>query len=282
LISGDTAQLWVFLMLATAILFPGCQAPPEGTAQDPTPTGELASLRKRAEGGDRDAQRDLAFRYLAGGGVERDLALARKWYGRAADQGETHAAYMAGLFTTFGVGGGRDLDRARAYLEPAAQQGNAEASRLLADLREQRLEEPAFSFEWFGPGEFAGTPEELEGHGATAATLRTPDFLRSPNGCRGAGAFGIAYRVGFTERSPSEIVFTLTLEKLDVRGEPIAAKPMANGFVREEGRFHQGVFYFPLKDIEPDTYRITVSLAGKRLVDSEFDIRDCEASGTLD
>ena len=272
----------MFLMLAPAILFPGCQAPPEGTVQDPTPTGELASLRKRAEGGDRDAQRDLAFRYLGRGGVGTDLALARKWYERAADQGETHAAYMAGLFTAFGVGGGKDLDRAGAYLEPAAQQGNADASRLLADLRERRLEEPVFSFEWFGPGEFAGTPEEFEGHGATAATLRTPDFLRSPDGCRGAGAFGIAYRVGFTERSPSEIVFTLTLERLDVRGEPIGAKPMVNGFVREEGRFHQGVFCFPLTGIEPDTYRITVSLAGKRLVDSEFDIRDCEASRTLD
>ena len=47
--------------------------------------------RKRAEAGSATAQYDLAMRYLKGDGVEKDLALAKKWLQAAAKNGHTLA-----------------------------------------------------------------------------------------------------------------------------------------------------------------------------------------------
>jgi len=47
--------------------------------------------KKRAEAGSATAQYDLAMRYLNGDGVEKDLALAKKWLEAAAKNGHTLA-----------------------------------------------------------------------------------------------------------------------------------------------------------------------------------------------
>jgi len=47
--------------------------------------------KKRAEAGSATAQYDLAMRYLKGDGVEKDLALAKKWLQAAAKNGHTLA-----------------------------------------------------------------------------------------------------------------------------------------------------------------------------------------------
>jgi TPR repeat protein len=47
--------------------------------------------KKRAEAGSSTAQYDLAVRYMTGDGVEKDLALAKKWLEEAAKNGHTYA-----------------------------------------------------------------------------------------------------------------------------------------------------------------------------------------------
>lgn len=48
-------------------------------------------LKKRAEAGSASAQYELGKRYMTGDGIEKDLALARKWLEASAKQGEENA-----------------------------------------------------------------------------------------------------------------------------------------------------------------------------------------------
>jgi SH3-like domain-containing protein len=86
---------------------------------------ELAALRRRAEGGDVDAQLDLGNRYTHGVGVERDLVEARLWLTAAADQGSPLAAYELGLMYEFGRGVEANPAEARRWYAVGAREGHA-------------------------------------------------------------------------------------------------------------------------------------------------------------
>jgi len=87
---------------------------------------EIASLRKRAENGESEAQEQLGAAYHFGRrGLKVDHALARRWLQRAADAGRPYAArQLAGLFRQ-GQGGPVDVARADALLRLAALKGDA-------------------------------------------------------------------------------------------------------------------------------------------------------------
>jgi hypothetical protein len=56
--------------------------------------GEMRTLARRAQAGDKHAQLELGIRYEEGRGVERDLGRARKFYRAAAsDSGGTKWIY---------------------------------------------------------------------------------------------------------------------------------------------------------------------------------------------
>ncbi|QOY96067.1 SEL1-like repeat protein [Massilia sp. UMI-21] len=77
----------------------------------------------------------LARVHLHGiGGVKKDPAAARKWYARAANFGFVPALNALGQASQAGVGGARDLKRARDYFETAAQEGYVPAQFNLARL----------------------------------------------------------------------------------------------------------------------------------------------------
>jgi TPR repeat protein len=57
----------------------------------------LADMRRRAEGGDREAAFDLSLRYIQGDGVPQDWAEATKWSRMAADKGHVQAQHNMGV-----------------------------------------------------------------------------------------------------------------------------------------------------------------------------------------
>jgi hypothetical protein len=59
-------------------------------AQDKEPSYS-SGIRKAAEQGDADAQRELGRLYVFGRGVPKDEVEAAKWYRKAADQGDANA-----------------------------------------------------------------------------------------------------------------------------------------------------------------------------------------------
>jgi TPR repeat protein len=87
--------------------------------------------------GSVQAQRDLGCCYALGEEVfPRDLALARLWYGRAAEAGHADAQYNYGLMLLYGEGGPVDAAAAADWIRRAAAQGDVAAIRYLRDFPE--------------------------------------------------------------------------------------------------------------------------------------------------
>ena len=60
-----------------------------------------------------------------------DTQEARKWYQRAADQGDAYGAYSFAEFLFEGSGGPKDVAAAKKYWEMAAAHGHEEAKKRL-------------------------------------------------------------------------------------------------------------------------------------------------------
>jgi TPR repeat protein len=85
---------------------------------DPLPP--LARLQRAAEGGDAEAELQLAILYAKGDGVELDYQAAAKWFEAAADHGLARAQFDMGVL--YERGGGVQIDYAKAadwYLKAA-------------------------------------------------------------------------------------------------------------------------------------------------------------------
>ena len=108
-------------LLATLAAVIACLLPL--TAQAET----FEETRARAEQGDADAQNKLGAVYANGQGVEKDQAVAVKWYRKAAEQGNSDAQYnLGGVVENFA--------EALMWYRKAAEQGNLAAQKHLALL----------------------------------------------------------------------------------------------------------------------------------------------------
>lgn len=111
-----------------------------GTSPADSPERQ-AMLRKAAELGWRDAQRELGCLLCWGeDGWPKDPAEGRVWYGRAAEQGHVEAQYDLGMMLLDGEGGEVDTAAGFAWLREAADGDDlcqsGYASKVLADLLE--------------------------------------------------------------------------------------------------------------------------------------------------
>jgi uncharacterized protein len=84
----------------------------------------LKWFKQAAEGGDPDAQNELAFRYMFGDGVEQNHTLAADWYRKAAEHvpnlgGAGQGRYNLGLLYMDGDGVPRDLVQAYMWFSLA-------------------------------------------------------------------------------------------------------------------------------------------------------------------
>jgi len=84
---------------------------------------EINNLRKAAERGDADAQRELGMLYLDGLGVPQDYAEAVKWFRMAAEQGHAEGQYHLGVCCRWGQGVPQDHAEAVKWMTKAAEQG---------------------------------------------------------------------------------------------------------------------------------------------------------------
>ena len=80
------------------------------------------------------SQYNVGFAYRNGEGVKKDKNLAKKWFGKASEQGDGQATYYLGLMdwdsaaSVFGRTGAMDT------LEKAAAQGNPPAAYALGEI----------------------------------------------------------------------------------------------------------------------------------------------------
>lgn len=86
-------------------------------------------LLELSEKGDRNAQYDLAWVYMKGTGVDKDLAKAHEWFKKSADQGNPYAQKMVGSFYQ-----GVDDKQALHWFRLAAESGTPEHQHYLGTL----------------------------------------------------------------------------------------------------------------------------------------------------
>ena len=102
------------------------------------PAQAVQWYRKSAEQGLAIAQYNLAKRYLHGDGIEQDYARALEWFRRAAVQGEAWATCEMGTMYRLGQGVERNLLAAAEFHLIAAEKGDDVA--ILGNLAEYRAE----------------------------------------------------------------------------------------------------------------------------------------------
>lgn len=95
-------------------------------------TKMLAELRRAAEGGDSDAQVQLANYIDNGLGMDKDSAQAVVWYRKAAEQGHRDAQYILGVALRKGEGIEKNEQQAVAWYRKAADAGLACSQYALA------------------------------------------------------------------------------------------------------------------------------------------------------
>ncbi len=120
------------------------------------------TLRVAAASGDPKAQYEVARRFGAAQGVEKDDIEALAWLERAAAQDLAPAQYRLGSMYEKGIGTERDVSVARAWYERAAAQGNARAMHNIGVLyAEGAFGEADFeeAVMWFEQGARLGVPD---------------------------------------------------------------------------------------------------------------------------
>jgi TPR repeat protein len=97
-------------------------------------SSEFKATLKRANGGDATAQFELAQMYMLGKGTQQNDGEARKWCEKAAAKGLPAAQRVFGTMLRDAYGSQfRDIAKAREWLTKAAEQGDAEAKTELAN-----------------------------------------------------------------------------------------------------------------------------------------------------
>ena len=127
-----TVIVAVLALAVGAVLLQADRAKLErGTAQSAS-AGLMTSLAAQAEHGDAKAQSALAFAYLRGNGVKRDIEAAVRWSQAAAAKGDPDAEYLIGSLIQSGTGIARDPRQAFDWFKRSADAGNVKAMHNLA------------------------------------------------------------------------------------------------------------------------------------------------------
>ena len=99
------------------------------TEEDP-----LAEMKQKAEAGDTQAMKDLAWRYWGHEGVEKDMDQCAAWYEKAIEAGDTEAMTTLAWLCWGNEGMEKDMEKSVALYEKAVEAGVTEAMRTLAWL----------------------------------------------------------------------------------------------------------------------------------------------------
>lgn len=137
--------------------------------------GALPLLQQAAEAGDLRAQNRLARMYERGeGGVQRDMAAARRWTERAAAGGSRQAQHNLGVYYAEGEGTQQDFGRAAENFNRAARRGSRDSQYNLGAMAEQGLgreRSDADAYYWFSIAARNGDPDAARRAQAVGARL---------------------------------------------------------------------------------------------------------------
>ncbi|KAK4700628.1 uncharacterized protein P7C70_g5611, partial [Phenoliferia sp. Uapishka_3] len=102
------------------------------------PRRSIAWYTRAAERGDAEAELALSGWYLTGseGVLKQSDSEAYLWARRAANKGLPKAEYAVGYYSEVGIGVKQDLEEAKRWYMRAAAQGNKRAMQRLSELRE--------------------------------------------------------------------------------------------------------------------------------------------------
>jgi TPR repeat protein len=137
-------------------------------------------MAELAEGGDPDAQYEIATMLNNGSGVEKNAETAVEWYRRAADQGHAEAQYQLGNMHLTGEGVFKDDVWAISWHRKAAEQGHKQAQ---ADLTEIYNDNGLTPPDWSKPTRkvpdnvAVDTPSSWEEIGANAVPTEREDQI---------------------------------------------------------------------------------------------------------
>jgi len=109
-----------------------------GTVACPVdPRRSIAWYTKAAEKGDPEAELALSGWYLTGseGVLKQSDSEAYLWARRAANKGLSKAEYAVGYYAEVGIGVKQDMDLAKRWYMRAAAQGNKRAMNRLTELK---------------------------------------------------------------------------------------------------------------------------------------------------
>lgn len=105
----------------------------------------VSELKQKAEEGDATSQNNLAARYLAGNGVEKDYKLAFKWFEKASNQGLSAAQGNLARMYEKGMGVPKDIVKQHMWLSLSASNGAAmakyTAKKIAREMTPEQLEE---------------------------------------------------------------------------------------------------------------------------------------------
>lgn len=93
----------------------------------------LTQLQQAAKGNNAKAQYELGKLYASGKGVPEDTAAAKKWFHRAAQNGNADAEFMMGI-ASYAPFGKKDNTAALVWFGKAARQGHIKAQLMLSKL----------------------------------------------------------------------------------------------------------------------------------------------------
>ncbi|MBI2993362.1 MAG: SEL1-like repeat protein [Gammaproteobacteria bacterium] len=102
--------------------------------ESPPVDERLAKMIEFAEGGDAEAQCELAFMYAKGIDMPQSEARALQWYTLAAEQGHAGAQFSLGVMYAKGRSVEQDYEQAFNWYRKAAEQGHVGAQATLATM----------------------------------------------------------------------------------------------------------------------------------------------------
>lgn len=120
--------------LRTALLLVALAVAPAVHAYD------FEALETRAKGGDVDAQYQVGTDYANGLVVQQDLALAEKWFRRAARKGHVQARAALGQMYQQGMGVTRNFVTAHMWFNLAAASSDEAVYRSTRDSLANRMD----------------------------------------------------------------------------------------------------------------------------------------------
>lgn len=181
-------------------------------AVKPATEQELATILKRADAGNADAQLRLGLMYHVGRGVSKDVVMAANWYQKAAAQGKVEAQNRLGAMYLEGVGVPKDPAVGIEWLQKAATQGDAVAQNWLGYIYREGHGVPkndAKAAEWL---------QKAAAQGLATAQNDLAEMYSTGTGVPKDAAKAVAW-----------------LQKAAAQGDAVAQQNLASMYVKGEG-----------------------------------------------